>query len=199
MTVDPFFGPEAEPPDRLWVPPEKRLKSPPPIEIEVRRKCHFKKKPEKKRGCLRCGKPKSDRDHMGIPPSFNMGGSGSNRFTYQNTKHAWQSLFIELLTEQRLPKPLGYVEVEGQMGFPDRTRRDQGNFRILVEKALGDALVEGGWLEDDSWDFYEFGRLAKKYDKGEQWTRLMLISDWPREAPDAAPAPVAPAGQETLL
>jgi hypothetical protein len=51
--------------------------------------------------------------------------------------------------------------------FPDRIRRDQGNFRYFIEKALGDALVAGGWLEfgglaDDDWDHYEFGGMTRE-------------------------------------
>jgi hypothetical protein len=176
--------------DPLWVPPEGRTDALlHPYEIEVRRVCHFKKRGERKRGCARCGKPKGDRDHAGVPPSFNAGGSGTNRFTYQNTKKLWEGLLIEQLTLVRLPKPLGGVDVEGIMGFPDRTRRDQGNFRVLIEKILGDALVEGGWLEDDSWDYYEFGGLAARYDKGESWTRLMILPRWPPEEKKESEAP----------
>lgn len=201
MSVDPFLAPEdEEQPDRLWVPPERRLKAPPPVEIEVRRKCHFKKKPEKKRGCLRCGKPKGDRDHMGVPPSFNAGGSGMNRFAYQGMKKSWAWVLTELLEEARLPRPLGYVFVEGIMGFPDRREdRDQGNFRILIEKVLGDVLEEGGWLASDSWDHYEFGNLQRTYDRGESWTRLMLQGDWPRGGEAGAAPNPPPPGQETLL
>jgi hypothetical protein len=61
------------------------------------------------------------------------------------------------------------------MCFPDRRRRDQGNHRFIVEKALGDALVAGGWLPDDTWEHYEFGGLAMRVERGESWTRLMLF------------------------
>jgi hypothetical protein len=52
---------------------------------------------------------------------------------------------------------------------------DQGNFRYFIEKALGDALVAGGWLADDDWDHYEFGGLAKTYERGESWIKLMIM------------------------
>ena len=61
------------------------------------------------------------------------------------------------------------------MTFPNRIKRDQGNFRWMIEKALGDTLVGGGWLPDDTWDRYEFGGLTYKYEKGVSATRLMLF------------------------
>jgi hypothetical protein len=39
--------------------------------------------------------------------------------------------------------------VEGEVSFGDGRERDQGNHRVIVEKALGDALVRGGYLPDD--------------------------------------------------
>ena len=44
--------------------------------------------------------------------------------------------------------------------FPARRRRDSGNYRVMLEKALGDALVEGGWLPDDTPEHYEFGGVT---------------------------------------
>ena len=61
------------------------------------------------------------------------------------------------------------------MTFPTRIRRDQGNYRFLTEKALGDALVMGGWLRDDSWEFFEFGGFGMQYEKGVKRLRLMLF------------------------
>jgi hypothetical protein len=196
---DPFFEEAPPPRDRLWTPPEKRTERRlHMVEVEVaRRKCHFKKREGKKRGCARCGKPKGDWDHVGAPPSFNVGGSGFNRFVYQNVKKQWSEKIIAALEFAALPRPLGYVQVEGLLGFPDRTRRDQGNYRVLLEKVVGDALQEGGWLADDSWDFYEFGGLAYRYEKGEMWTKLMVMPEWEKETPDVA-GTSAPAGQEAL-
>jgi hypothetical protein len=45
---------------------------------------------------------------------------------------------------------------------------------VLIEKALGDTLQDG-WLEDDSWDFYEFGNLTYRYVRGVSALRLMLF------------------------
>lgn len=151
-----------------------------PVQIEHVRDHRFEKWDGRGCGLVKldgktCGRQKNNPLHYGAVPSLNTSGSGANRFAYQSAKKALQERFIELLEESELPKGLSRVLVEGEMCFPDRGRRDQGNFRYFCEKVLGDALVEGGWLEDDDWSRYEFGGLAHRYEKGETWTRLMIF------------------------
>jgi hypothetical protein len=163
--------------------PEGRLE---PVMIEVVRECHFKAKGAeevkgrtvKRRGCARCGQPKNAREHMGQPPSINPLGSG-DPMAYQGLKQQWQSLIVHLLRLTDLPRPCAHILVEGEVTFPTRAKRDQGNFRFLIEKALGDALIEGGWLVDDDWDSYEFGNLTKSYERGVSATRLVLFPTLP--------------------
>ena len=144
-----------------------------PVEIQITRKHAYRKRPSG-RGCADCGQAKYAIEHLGHSESLNALGSG-NQFAYQNMKKGWQDALTLALEASGLPRGLGRVLVEGVMCFPDRKRRDQGNHRFVVEKALGDALVDGGWLPDDSWAFYEFGGLAHTYVKGESWTRLILM------------------------
>lgn len=166
----------------LPVPVEMLRPRPEPVHIEIVRECHFKAKPPEKRqgrtvqprGCAHCDRDKHDRAHAGQPPSLNPLGSG-HPMLYQSLKARWQGWLGELLAATDLPKGLSYVLVEGEVTFPSRARRDQGNFRFMLEKALGDALVEGGWLEDDDWSHYEFGGLEARYEKGRSATRLMLF------------------------
>jgi hypothetical protein len=143
-----------------------------PVMVEHTRDHAFVK--QTKRGCGECGKAKTDTCHHGAPPTLNALGSG-NQFAFQAHKKAWQALLIDLVAETDLPHGLAAVLVEGEMTFPDRKRRDQGNHRFLIEKALGDALVEGGWLEDDDWSRFEFGGLAYRYEKGVSRTRLTIF------------------------
>lgn len=162
-----------------------------PVELVVVRDHGYKSKGPRTRGCAICGRAKSDRGHMGAPPSLRVLGSG-NEFEYQALKKAWQQLLAELLDQSGLPRGLGRVLAEGECTFPDRIRRDQGNHRFMVEKALGDALVSGspppdrggrtagppvagGWLTDDDWTRYEFGGLAHRYEKGVHRLRLELF------------------------
>jgi hypothetical protein len=153
-----------------------------PVFIEHVRVCHFKRKPDegghRRLGCARCGKAKADRDHMGQPPSVNPLGSGDMR-AYQAQKQQWESLLSDLLAASDLPKGLAHVLVEGEATFPTRAPRDQGNHRFMLEKALGDALERGGWIENDDWSRYEFGNLTASYEKGVSATRLVLFPTLP--------------------
>ena len=48
----------------------------------------------------------------------------------------------------------------------------------MIEKALDDALVDGGWLESDCFfpvSRYEFGGLQAVHTPGESWIRLSLF------------------------
>jgi hypothetical protein len=170
-----------------------------PVKIEVVRACHFKAKGcktcgraksahkpfddcdgfQRQNGCANCGKPKNDLGHYGQPPSYNAvgggRGTGSAAMVGAQMKQAWQRIFADLLAASGFPRPQERIFVEGEAVFPDRGRRDQGNFRVVIEKALGDALHEGGWLEDDDWDRYEFGNLVKRYQPGVSATRLYLF------------------------
>jgi hypothetical protein len=183
-----------------------------PVQLVVERACHFKAKPcgrcgkpksnavhrkaenggtcefQRKTLCANCGLAKSDRRHLGAPPAFHKLGSGDRR-AYQAVKQQWQDVLTELLEESGLQRGLGRVMVEGEATFPEQLRRDQGNYRILIEKALGDTLVAGGWLEDDDWARYEFGNLAYRYEHGVSRTRLYLFP---------APAEVVPNVRDEL-
>jgi hypothetical protein len=143
-----------------------------PVELTHVRDHAFEKRSQ--RGCGVCGKAKTNPEHHGWPPSLNALGDG-NRFAYRSMKEAWEGLFVALLTEADLSSTFERVVVEGEITFPDRKRRDQGNHRFLLEKALGDALVIGGWLADDDWAHYEFGGLSQVYEKGVYRTRLLLF------------------------
>jgi hypothetical protein len=178
-----------------------------PVQLTQVRVCHFKKKPcelcgkgkahamhspkatatckgKWPRGCLTCGRNKGDYAHFGAPPSFNVwSGQGSTgTMAYKGLKDQWQKLLLGLLLESPLGR-MTRVYVEGEITFPDaKSDRDQGNFRVLIEKALGDALVEGGYIRDDGWDQYQFGQLLMRLEPGESATRLMLF---PHGAPPA--------------
>jgi hypothetical protein len=145
-----------------------------PVEIQITRHHAYKKRPSG-RGCEVCGAAKTAVEHLGSSDSLNVLGSG-NQFAYQNLKKAWAEALTLALEQSGLPRgECTRIVVEGEMCFPDRRRRDQGNHRFIVEKALGDALVASGWLPDDDWSRYEFGGLSMVYAKGESWTRLVLF------------------------
>jgi len=183
-----------------------------PVFLEIRAECAFRAKPCKtcglpkankvhtpkrtatcafkaQRGCAVCGRFKNDAAHFGSPPSINPLGSGDPG-TWMGLKENWSRVLREELERSDLPRGLFGVFVEGEAVFSQRGGRDQGNFRIILEKALGDVLAAGGWIEDDTWDRYEFGNLAQKIEPGVSATRLVLM---PRDAPPAPLEDFAPA------
>jgi hypothetical protein len=178
-----------------------------PIEVDLTAECLYRAKPcgvcgrpksnavhkkggecsfRRQNGCAVCGQPKNWEGHLGAPPSFNALGVGDTR-AYLSMKKRLEAVFAKRLRAAGL-RPCGRIVVEGEATFPDRGRRDQGNFRVLLEKALGDALTAGGWLEDDDWTRYEFGGLAYRYEPGVSRTRLILF---PSAAPTVVPGQLA--------
>jgi hypothetical protein len=112
---------------------------------------------------------------LAVPPSLNsLMQSKGLHWAYRKAKHEWEKVFLAKLTEAEMPR-CARVVVEGEVTFPTRIRRDQGNFRFLTEKALGDALVAGGWLPDDDWTRFEFGGFAMRYERRVKRLRLMLF------------------------
>lgn len=77
-----------------------------------------------------------------------------------------------LLLTTELPRRLMSVEATAVLFFPVARRRDEGNYRWLLEKALGDALVNGGWLPDDTPDRYRFSRV--EFSRGDSLTRVRI-------------------------
>lgn len=170
-----------------------------PVELVVEQTCRYKAHPcqhcgkaksnrvhkkdggectfKRKNGCANCGKPKKDRSHFGAPPSLNILGSG-NAGAFMGLKTNWQELFADLLRDSDLPTGLERVTVEGFVTFGVPNPRDEGNIRFLIEKALGDALVEGGWIPDDTFfpvRHYSFGNLEGEYVPNRSALRLMLF------------------------
>lgn len=105
--------------------------------------------------------------------------------SYNSTRYApW---YVSRAANEELKQTIGFalMEMGGERGrasvkasalliFPTRRRRDEGNFRTPLEKALGDALVEGRWIEDDTPDRYSFGAVAFSNERGAAQTVLTL-------------------------
>lgn len=168
-----------------------------PVYLELERVCAFKAKPckecgkpkssrdhtpkktatcqfKRQNGCAKCGRNKGAIEHFGEPPSFNVS-AGRNPNVYRAELDHWKALLFDLLSASELPRGCARILAEGEAVFPTAAKRDQGNFRVTLEKALGDALQEGGWLPDDSWSHYEFGNLTYRYLPGRSATRLALF------------------------
>lgn len=175
-----------------------------PVHLEIVRRCHFKAKTcglcdkpksnaahrkkggscvfRRRNGCVHCGLAKSHADHVGAPDSFNvMAGRDPN--VYRSIVDKWRPVLTAALEASKLPKGLAGVMVEAEVSFGDAVGRDRGNHAVMLDKALGDALVAGGWLASDSWARYGFGELQRREERGVNRTRLAIF---PRAASSAA-------------
>jgi hypothetical protein len=171
-----------------------------PVELYFERDHAFrKKKPDpatgrKRIGCAICGAGKLRPEHMGAPPSLNEGGSGMDRMTYQRIKHAWKTVLRQQVRQAGLGRHGAglweSVHVEPQIGFPNRTRRDEGNMEWMLKKALGDVLVEEGVIIDDCFfpvRRYTMGNLDGVHSPGQSWLRLLVFRCAAVPAPQGAP------------
>ena len=73
-----------------------------------------------------------------------------------------------------VPRGQSSVYASAELTFPTKRRRDEGNYRTPLEKALGDVLVSGRWLTDDTPDHYRFGGVVFSSTAGPHNTVLTL-------------------------
>ncbi len=106
------------------------------------------------------------------PPSFNAVGHSGSRWKWTRAKKSWQGNFETMLMVGKVPRGLVKVEAAAILQFPTAVRRDVVNYRTILEKCLGDALVNGGWLKDDTPEFFTFGSI--EFAKGPKQTTLIL-------------------------
>lgn len=111
----------------------------------------------------------------GTPPSFNAIGLHSHWSEGRRAKQQWQKSIETMLLVEKVPRPLASARCSASLQFNVRRRRDEGNFKVLIEKALGDALVNGGWLTDDTPGFYTFGAVDMEVNRGfTSQTRIVI-------------------------
>ena len=72
----------------------------------------------------------------------------------------WKDAIGWELRASAMPHPVERVHARAVLAFPTRRRRDEGNYRYALEKALGDALVAIGYLPDDTPDRFTFGDVT---------------------------------------
>lgn len=109
------------------------------------------------------------------PPSLNKVGSrGGSHWAFTTAKKMWQGVFITLLLQRRVPKGVRSVQATAVLRFPSKRRRDEGNYRALLEKALGDALVLARVIHDDTPDRFRFGKVEFDEERGKARTLIRL-------------------------
>jgi Holliday junction resolvase RusA-like endonuclease len=91
------------------------------------------------------------------PKSLNEGGVGSRR--HWSAGHAekkkWENIYGMLLLGSKAPRGMAYCKVKATLQFRDHRRRDVDNYRPAISKPLADVLVKGGWLPDDTAEFFQ--------------------------------------------
>jgi hypothetical protein len=105
------------------------------------------------------------------PPSLNHV-AGGNAWTWRKAKAQLQQDLGYMLLTCRLPRPVSNVHADARLYFATSRRRDEGNYRAMLEKALGDALMDVGVLTDDTPDRYRFG--AVEFATGKPGTLIVL-------------------------
>jgi hypothetical protein len=106
------------------------------------------------------------------PKSLNR--TAKSQWPFIREKKKWEGNFqIRLMTE-KVPRHLKGVVASAVLTFPSVRRRDEGNFRFMLEKALGDTLVGGGWLEDDTPENFRFERCLFEPERGDALTVVTL-------------------------
>jgi hypothetical protein len=106
------------------------------------------------------------------PPSLNTMATAHWR-RYQRVKQRWQGIWEVHLLTARVPKGLTIVKASAILQFPHERRRDEGNFRFILEKTLGDALTKGGHLPDDTPDHYRF--MGVTFEKGDAKRTILTL------------------------
>jgi hypothetical protein len=108
------------------------------------------------------------------PPSLNVTGSRGSWRKWHRFKTSWQRDLGAMLMVAGVPRGLTTVSATAELRFPIRRGRDSDNHTALIAKALGDALVAGRYLPEDTADRYTFTPVAFDPKCGPARTRVTL-------------------------
>jgi hypothetical protein len=110
----------------------------------------------------------------GTPKSLNAVGLYSHWSVGRREKQRWEQDIATALMVAGVPRGLGRVAASAEIRFKQRRRRDEGNFRTIIEKALGDILQTAWGLPDDTPEYYRFGTVDLVAPSPEPLTVLTL-------------------------
>lgn len=109
-----------------------------------------------------------------LPDSYNVT-KGAHWAKAGRSKQKLQADMESMLMGLRMPRPLpGPCFAFATLIVPVKRDRDEGNFRTPLEKSLGDALQNGGWLPNDTPDFFRFGSVNFELKQGVSETRITV-------------------------
>jgi hypothetical protein len=111
------------------------------------------------------------------PPTLNRI-PGMHWSQFKKVKQDWQREIEQELLVAQVPRGRACVLAGASIQFPSGAtrRRDAGNFSVVPEKALGDALVNGGWLPDDTPEFFRFVGVEFVSSAGPARTQIVLLA-----------------------
>lgn len=103
--------------------------------------------------------------HLEAPKSMNAGGAGSRQHwaVGYREKQRWEGIYTMLLLGRRVPTGMASCTANAVIRWKNRNRRDSTNYIAPIVKPLADALVKGGWLPDDTDEFFSFAGVAFEY------------------------------------
>jgi hypothetical protein len=110
------------------------------------------------------------------PPSFNSVGHSGNRWTWTKAEKKWKEIVEGLMLSTGFPRDWDHIAVRVRLTFPTKQRRDVVNYRTLLEKATGDALVNGKWIPDDIPEHFVFEDVRFEQKTGPKRTTWELVA-----------------------
>ena len=88
------------------------------------------------------------------PPSFNRAGMSGSRWKLTKAVKDWREMLGMAMIAARMPRNCNRIVASATITFPSRRRRDEENFRVVLSKALGDALQDYGAIKDDTAEYF---------------------------------------------
>lgn len=109
------------------------------------------------------------------PPSFNRAGMSGSRWTLMKVVKQWREMLGMAMLAAAAPRDCNLVVATATITFPSRRRRDAENFRVVLSKALGDALQDYGAIPDDTAEYYRLADVELVVEPGVSRTSLRLV------------------------
>jgi hypothetical protein len=88
--------------------------------------------------------------------SSNAGGMGARHHWSRGAKEKkrWENIWLQVFMQAEVPRRMSRCDADVKLEFRTGRRRDVENYRAAFVKPFADALVYGGYIPDDSEDFF---------------------------------------------
>lgn len=110
-----------------------------------------------------------------LPQSFNRVGGTSSWRVWQTHKKAWEDRMVAAIVDAGIPAYTGlFARTTAVLEVPTRRRRDAGNFGVILEKALGDALQRASVIPDDTPEWWSWTSVSFRNTPREKRTVVVV-------------------------